>query len=33
MIDEHCGAESQHEYLEIVGPEALAAISDWREQA
>ena len=33
MIDEHCGAATQDEYLEIVGTDALAAISDWREQA
>jgi glutaconate CoA-transferase subunit A len=33
MIDEHCGAATQDAYLEIVGADALAAISDWREQA
>jgi glutaconate CoA-transferase subunit A len=33
MIDEHCGGATQDEYLEIVGTDALAAISDWREQA
>ena len=33
MIDEHCAPATQAEYLEIVGAEAIAAISDWREQA
>jgi glutaconate CoA-transferase subunit A len=33
MIDEYCAAESQQEYLDLVGTEALAAVSDWREQA
>jgi glutaconate CoA-transferase subunit A len=33
MIDQHCAAASQEAYLEIVGPGALATISDWREQA
>jgi glutaconate CoA-transferase subunit A len=33
MIDEHCAAAGQQDYLDIVGAAAIAAISDWREQA
>jgi glutaconate CoA-transferase subunit A len=33
MIDEHCAAADQAAYLEIVGREAIATVSDWREQA
>jgi glutaconate CoA-transferase subunit A len=33
MIDEHCAAATQAEYLGLIGAEAIATISDWREQA
>jgi glutaconate CoA-transferase, subunit A len=33
MIDHYCLAESQREYLELVGPEALAATEAWRTLA
>jgi len=33
MIDEHCAAATQAEYLDLIGAEAIAAVSDWREQA
>jgi hypothetical protein len=33
MIDAHCAAATQAEYLEMIGPDALATVSDWREQA
>lgn len=33
MIDEHCAAATQAEYLELIGAEAIATVSDWREQA
>lgn len=33
MIDEHCAAATQAEYLDLVGADAIAAVSDWQEQA
>jgi glutaconate CoA-transferase subunit A len=33
MVDEFCAAATQQDYLDMVGAEALATVSDWREQA
>jgi glutaconate CoA-transferase subunit A len=33
MVREHCAAATQEEYLEMIGAEAIAAVSDWQEQA
>jgi glutaconate CoA-transferase subunit A len=33
MIDKHCAADVQEDYLDIIGTAAIAAISEWREQA
>jgi hypothetical protein len=33
VIDRHCAAETQAEYLELIGADAVRATEQWRELA